>query len=95
MFIVVIGKGFSLYYYLLKTLLVAEPTAFQTDKNSFFLFIESGVFIVRFTSNTALYDVQSHLEQLGCKKGMTALVNSSEKNPSPVTVFTDNRYPFM
>lgn len=75
-------------------LLASEPTAFQTDKNSFFLFVDTGVYLVRFSSSTAIYDIQSQLKNLGCKKGMIAFVDSSDKCPSPAPVFTDTRFPF-
>lgn len=89
-----LGNSFSIYYYLVQNLLAGEPTALQTDKNSFFLFVSMGVYIIRFTSSTAVYDIQSHLKNLGCKKGMIALVDSSEKSPSPAAIFTDSRFPF-
>jgi len=89
-----IGKSFFLFYYLFKNLLAAQPTALQTDKNNFLLFVEDGVYLIRFTSNTAIYDIQSQLRNLGCKKGIVALVDTSEKIPSPAPVFTDGRFPF-
>jgi hypothetical protein len=88
------GKSFFLFYYLFKNLLAAQPTALQTDKNSFLLFIEDGVHLIRFSSNTATYDIQSQLRNLGCSNGIVALVDSSEKSPSPAPVFTDSRFPF-
>jgi len=89
-----IGKSFGIYFYLFQNLLVSHPIALQTDKNSFFLFVDSGVYLVRFTSNTAIYDIQSHLRQLGCTEGMIALVDSSERSPSPAPIFLDLRFPF-
>jgi hypothetical protein len=74
--------------------LAAQPVALQTEKNGFFVFVETGVHLIRFTSNTSIYDIQSCLKQLGCEQGMIALVESNEKNPSPAAVFTNNRFPF-
>jgi hypothetical protein len=87
-------KSLLLFYYLFKNLLAAQPTALQTDNNSFLLFIEDGVYLIQFSSNTAIYHIQSQLRNLGCKKGIVALVDSSEKSPSPTLVFTDSRFPF-
>jgi hypothetical protein len=88
------GKSFFLFYYLFKNLLAAQPTVLQTEKNGFLLFIEDGVYLIRFSSSTTVYDIQSQLRNLGCKKGIVALVDSSEKSPSPAPVFTDSRLPF-
>ena len=88
------GKSFFLFYYLFKNLLAAQPTALQTEKNGFLLFIEDGVYLIRFSSSTTIYDIQSQLRNLGCKKGIVALVDSSEKSPSPAPVFTDSKFPF-
>lgn len=88
------GKSFGLYVYLFQNLLAAQPIAVQIDKNSFFIFVHSGVYLVRFTSNTVAYDIQSHLRQLGCVDGMVALVDSSERSPSPAPIFLDPRLPF-
>jgi hypothetical protein len=88
------GKPSFLSYYLFKNLLAAQPTALQTDKNSFLLFIKDGVYLIRFSSSTPIYDIQSQLRNHGCKKGIVALVDSSEKIPSPAPVFTDSRFPF-
>jgi hypothetical protein len=92
--VVLTGKSFGLYFYLLQNLLAAQPIALQTDTDSFFLFVESGAHLVRFTSNTAIYDIQSHLKQLGCMEGMIALVDSSEISPSPAPIFSNHRFPF-
>jgi hypothetical protein len=88
------GKSFFLFYYLFKNLLAAQPTALQTEKNGFLLFIKDGVYLIRFSSSTTVYDIQSQLRSLGCSKGIVALVDSSEKTPSPAPVFTDSRFPF-
>lgn len=88
------GKSFFLFYYLFKNLIASQPTALQTNKNSFLLFVKDGVYLIRFSSNTAIYDVQSQLKSLGCKNGIIALVDSSEKIPVPAPVFTDSRFPF-
>jgi hypothetical protein len=94
MLILFTGKSFGLYFFLFQNLLVAQPIALQTDKNSFFIFVESGVYLIRFTPNTTIYDIQSHLKQLGCTEGMIALVDSSERSPSPATIFLDPRLSF-
>jgi hypothetical protein len=88
------GKSFSLYYFLFLHLLNARPVALQTDKNSVFIFVESGVYLVRLTLNMTIYDIQSHLKQLGCTEGMIALVDSNERNPSPAPIIVDSRFPF-
>jgi hypothetical protein len=88
------GKSLFLFYYLFKNLLAAQPTALQTEKNGFLLFIEDGVYLIRFSSSTTVYDIQSQLRNLGCSKGIVALVDSSEKTPSPAPIFTDSRLPF-
>lgn len=91
---IVTGNSFSVYYYLVMNLLVGQPTALQTDRNSFFLFVDTGVHLIRFKPTTPIFDIQSQVKRLGCKKGTIALVDSSDDNPSPAPVFTDGRYPF-